>query len=491
MFRPLPERNKLCLLGPALEGDSLFVKAILLAATLAVAPAAALAATPGPMPPPANQALARQIMQDLVEVRSVHAIGTAEVAKRAAAHLAAAGFSGDDLQILADPKYPHQANVVARLRGTGKARPVLYMGHLDVVEARAEDWTVPPFELTEKDGYFYGRGTTDMKGPDAAFIASLIRLKQEGFRPERDIILILTADEEVGLEQGGAWWLVRERRALIDAAFAVDFDGSSGALDNGRRVSFEIETSQKTYVTFRLEVTNKGGHSSVPRPDNAIYTLAAGLTRLAAFQFPLKTNASTRLYFERRAKLEDGERAADMAAVARGDIEAARRLSNDVAINPILHSTCVATMLDAGHQENALPQRARATVQCRIMPDETPASAQAVLEAVLADPAIAVSIPDEVVRAGESPPTPVFMAKLDKVVGSMWPGVPVLPVMAAGASDAIFTRNGGIPTYGLSGAFEDVHDGRAHGRDERIGVPAFYESVEFAYRLMKELSKAK
>jgi len=262
-------------------------------------------------------------------------------------------------------------------------------------------------------------------------------------------------------------------------------------LDNGRRVSFEIETSQKTYVTFRLEVTNKGGHSSVPRPDNAIYTLAAGLTRLAAFSFPLKTNPSTRLYFERRSKLETGPLAADMAAFARRDLDAGRRLASDTAVNPILHTTCVATMLEAGHQENALAQRARAMVQCRLMPDESPASVQTTLEEVLADPAIHVTIPDQVVQAGESPPTPAFMRKVDKVVDSMWPGVPVLPVMAAGASDSIFTRNAGIASFGLSGAFEDIHDGRAHGRDERIGVSAFYESVEFAYRLMKELSKAK
>jgi acetylornithine deacetylase/succinyl-diaminopimelate desuccinylase-like protein len=466
--------------------------AALAAACLTIAPSALAAPAPGPLPPPENQALARDILREIIEVRSVHEVGTAGVASLIAARLKAAGFADADVQVLADPKFPHQVNVVTRLRGKGKGKPILWIGHQDVVEAKAEDWTVPPFQLTEKDGYFYGRGTADMKGPNATMLASLIRLKREGFVPDRDIIVAFTADEEVGLAEDGVWWLMRERRDLVDAAMVINTDDASGRLVNGRRTHLEVETSQKIYVTFQLEVTNKGGHSSLPRPDNAIYSLAAGLTRLAAFQFPYKTNATTRLYFERMARMKTGQEKADMLAVSGPTIDeaAARRLAADTASNSLLHSTCVATMLSAGHQENALPQRARATVQCRIMPDETPEATRQTLIGVLADPSISVTIPDQVVSGPESPPSPAVIGKVEKVVRSMWPEVTVIPAMVAGASDSLFTRNAGIPSYGVSGVFEDALDRREHGRDERVGVSAFYEAVEFTYRLMKETSGA-
>lgn len=461
-------------------------------AALVIAAAGSAIAAP-PVPPEANQRLAHDILAEMIAVRSVHAVGTAEIAATIVARLKAAGFEGDDLTVAADPKYPHQVNVIGRLRGKGLGKPILWNGHLDIVEARPDDWTVPPFQLTEKDGYYYGRGTIDMKGPDAGMLASLIRLKQERFVPDRDIIVAFTADEEVGLAEDGLWWLMRERRSLVDAAMMINTDGSSGGLDNGERKDFRVETSQKTYVTLVLEVTNRGGHSSAPRKDNAIYILAAGLGRLAAYEFPYKTNATTRLYFQRRAQLETGALKADMLAVSQPqiDLAAAQRLAQDVSLNAVLHSTCVATMLSAGHQENALAQKATATVQCRIMPDETPEGTKAALIQVLADPDISVTIPDQIVSSPESPPDPALFGKIDSVVNAMWPGVPVLPVMSPGASDSIFSRNAGIPSYGVSGVFDDIHDGREHGRDERIGVTAFYESVEFAYRLMKETSRAK
>ena len=309
---------------------------------------------------------------------------------------------------------------------------------------------------------------------------------------DRDIIIAFTADEEVGLEQDGADYLVRQRRDLVDAEYAIDTDGANGELQDGRRVSMKLNTSEKTYVTLLLEVTNKGGHSSEPRPDNAIYTLASGLTRLAAFQFPYKLNATSRLYFQREAELQPPAIKADMLAVAGPTLDqaAAARIARDPSYNAVLHTTCVATMLSGGHQENALPQRATATVQCRIMPDETPEQTRATLIGVLADPEIKVTIPDKVVSGPESPPDPRILDRMQKVTSSMWPGVPVIPHMEAGASDSLYLRAAGIPTYEINGVFEDPRTSRMHGRDERVGVQAFYESVEFTYRLMKETSRA-
>jgi acetylornithine deacetylase/succinyl-diaminopimelate desuccinylase-like protein len=445
-----------------------------------------------PQPPDDNKQLAHDIFKQLIEIHSVHTVGTKEVAEKIAARLIEGGFAPEDVQVLPEEKYPSQVNVVVRLRGKGIAKPILWNGHIDVVEAKAEDWTLPPFALTEKDGYFYGRGTSDMKDQDTAVIASLIRLKKEGFVPDRDIIAAFTADEEVGEEQDGMWYLVREHKNLVDAAFAVNPDGDSGEIEAGKRIDFGVETSEKTYVTYTLETTNKGGHSSQPRPDNAIYQLVKGLSRLSKFHFPFVTNATTRLYFKRMAVFQTGRRRTDYLALAKNklDVAAANRLSADVPLNAILHSTCVATMLNAGVQENALPARAVATVQCRIMPNETVVGTQKTLEKVLADPGIKVSVRGLVTAAPESPPSPALLHRVEIVVHGMWPGVPVIPDMAAGASDSIFARNAGIPSYGISGGWIDIHDIRAHGRDERRSVDAFYESVEFTYRLMKELSKA-
>lgn len=464
--------------------------------TIASAAAATLllGAAPANLPPPDNGKIARDIFRDIVAVHSVHAAGTKGVADIIAKYLRDNGFAADDVKIVPETGFPHQVNVVARIHGKGKGKPILWICHMDVVEALARDWTLPPFQLTEKDGYFYGRGTSDMKDEDAAAAAALIRLKKEGFVPDRDIVVAFTADEEVGLEQDGPAFLLREHRDLVDAGLVINPDGDSGEIVKGNRLDFVVETSQKTYVTYHLEVTNRGGHSSEPRPDNAIYQLAQGLVRLSKFQFPYKTNATTRLYFQRRALLEEGAVRADMLAISKSpriDAKAAARLARNTEINAILHSTCVATMLKAGVQENALPARAEAVVQCRIMPDETVDGVKAVLTKVLGDPGIGISVPDQVVSAPESPPTKALLGSVEKVVHSMWPGVPVIPAMAAGASDSIFTRNAGIPSYGVSGGWADVSDVRAHGRDERRKVDAFYESVEFTYRLMKELGSAK
>jgi len=469
--------------------------AVLPFAALLLATSALAAPPSAPLPPPDNQKLAHDIFRDLVEIRSVHDIGTGGTANVIVRYLKANGFSDSDIHVLPETKYPRQVNVVVRIKGNGKSKlkPVMWICHMDVVDAKAEDWTLPPYKFTEKDGYFYGRGTSDMKDEDAAVAASIIRLKKEGYVPDRDIIAAFTADEEVGYEQDGPAFLLNHRHEFVDAGLVINPDGGSGEISNGKRVDFTIETTQKTYVTYTMETTNKGGHSSEPRPDNAIYQLANGLVKLSHYQFPFKTNATTRLYFKQIAANQTGQARADMLTLASSpkvDEAAAQRLASDVSMNAILHSTCVATMLNAGVQENALPSRAVATVQCRIMPDETVAGTMKALEKAAGDPAIKFTQIGMVTQASESPPNPALIASVAKVVDSMWPGRPVVPVMAAGASDSIFTRNAGIPSYGIGGGWNDIHDIRMHGRDERMKQDTFYQTVEFTYRLMKNLTGA-
>lgn len=444
------------------------------------------------MPPAENQKLAHDIFRDVVNVRSVHDIGTAEVANILVKYLKAGGFTDSEISVVPETKYPKQVNVVVRLKGKGHGKPVMWICHMDVVDAKKEDWTpgLDPYKFTEKDGYFYGRGTSDMKDEDAAVAASLIRLKKEGFVPDRDIIVAFTADEEVGLEQDGPNFLVTEKRPLVDAGLVMNPDGGSGEILNGKRLDFSVETVQKTYMTFRMETTNKGGHSSEPRPDNAIYQLADGLVKLSQYHFPYKTNATTRAYFQTIAATATGQKRSDLLAMAKEPVDAAAaaRLAQDTALNAILHTTCVATMLKAGVQENALPSSADATIQCRVFPGESVEQTRATLSKVVADPNIKVTLLEPVQEAKETVPDPKVMASVAKVVHSMWPGVPVMPEMAAGASDSIFMRAAGIPSYGVGGGWWDINDIRAHGRDERDEIGNFYQTVEFTYRLMKELS---
>ncbi|HEX5208763.1 MAG TPA: M20/M25/M40 family metallo-hydrolase [Steroidobacteraceae bacterium] len=448
---------------------------------------------PGPMPPPDNQRLAHDIFKQIVEIRSIHPIGTKGVAEALYARFKAAGFTDKEMNLVPESPWPYQVNLVVRLKGKGSGKPVMWICHMDVVDARPEDWSLPPFKFTEKDGFFYGRGTSDMKDEDAAAAAALIRLKKMGFAPDRDIIVAFTADEEVGLEQNGPHWLLEHNRDLVDAGLVINPDGGSGEIVGGKRLDFSVETVQKTYMTFRWETTNRGGHSSEPRSDNAIYQLASGLTRLARYPFPFKTNATTRAYFAATAQLASGSRRADLMALSRDplDLAVARRVAaHDVATNAILHTTCVATMLEAGVQENALPSSAAATVQCRVFPGETERETLARLQKVAADPGIRVTLLEPVQPAPETVPDPKVMAAITQVAHSMWPGVVVLPQMAAGASDSIFTRAAGIPSYGVGGGWNDLNDLRMHGRDERKQIDDFYSSVEFTYRLMMKLGMA-
>ena len=450
-------------------------------------------ASPPNVPPADNQNLAHDIFRDIVEVRSVHDIGTKGVADILVKYLKAGGFTDSEIHVVPETKYPRQVNVAVRIKGKGKGKPVMWICHMDVVDAKKEDWTpgLDPYKFTEKDGYFYGRGTSDMKDEDAAVAASLIRLKKENFVPDRDIIVMFSADEEVGLEQDGPNFMVTQKRDLVNAGLVMNPDGGSGEIKDGKRLDFAIETVQKTYMTFKMETANKGGHSSEPRPDNAIYQLASGLTKLAAYQFPYKTNATTRAYFKAIAATASGQRKADLLTMSKEPVDeaAAQRLAKDISTNAILHTTCVATMLKAGVQENALPSSASATIQCRVFPGETTEQTRATLEKVAGDAGIKVSLLEPVQPAPETVPDPKVMASIAKVVHEMWgKDIPVMPVMAAGASDSIFTRAAGMPSYGAGGGWWDIDDGRAHGRDERNEAGNFYQTVEFTYRLMKELS---
>ena len=452
------------------------------------------AATPGTLPPADDKELARAIFKELVEIKTTHDVGTTIAAHAIEQHLLKAGFAPDDVVFVAPAEHPLKGNLVVRYRGKGRAKPVLFLGHLDVVEAKAEDWSVDPFKLTEKEGWFYGRGTIDMKDGDAALLEALIRLKREKFKPERDLIVAFTADEEAGGDANGPEFLLKAHRELIAADLVVNLDGGGGNYKNGERQYFELGTSEKTYVTYTLEATGPGGHGSLPGPDNPIYRIADGLGRLEQYRFPVVLTETTRASFAKLADLDSsGPRSADMHAVAQTppDLAAADRLSQVVRLNAQLRTTCVATLISGGHAENALPQRARATVQCRMMPGDRAESVQAALVATLNDAKISVTLDAPPIVSPESPPTAQIMKKTAEVAHSMWPHVPVVPTMAAGFSDDRQTRNAGMVSYDLSGIWIDSDENRAHGRDERVGVKEFDESVEYTYRLMKVMSKAK
>ncbi len=436
-----------------------------------------------------RQQLAVDIYKELVEINTVTATGdTGRAADAMAARLRSAGFANADVQVFKPA--PRKGNLVARLRGTGAHRPILLLAHLDVVEAKPEDWTTDPFKLVEKDGYFYGRGSGDDKYMAATFVANLIRYKQEGYRGDRDIILALETDEEIlDADALGIQWLLANHRDLIDAEFALNEGGGVG-VKRGKPIRNSVQTSEKVSVSYRLAVTNKGGHSSVPAADNAIYHLAGGLARLGQFAFPVDLNATTRQSFERTADLEAPQTAADIrsALSASPDPAAVARLSQNPAYNAQLRTTCVATMLEGGHAYNALPQSAQAVVNCRIMPNEKVEDVTAALVRVLADDKISVT---QVKPAVLSPPSAIdeaLLAAIDKTSAEFWPGTPIVPVMSAGATDGSYLRNAGIPTFGHSGLASDVDDMRAHGKDERVRVQSFLDGQEYLYRLVKRLS---
>ncbi|MGH7464044.1 MAG: M20/M25/M40 family metallo-hydrolase [Longimicrobiales bacterium] len=432
-----------------------------------------------------DQQLARQLLAELVGINTTEADGDMTAAAEAMRrHLLAAGFAESDVVVV--EAAPRKGNLVARLRGRDSTlKPILLLAHIDVVAANPEDWTLPPFELIERDGIFYGRGTADDKDEAAIHVANLIRMKREGFVPERDIIVALTADEEGGPDNG-VRWLIANRRDLIDAEYALN-EGGGGIVENGVRVSNTVQASEKKYQDFVFEATNEGGHSSRPRPDNAITDLADALVRLTAHRFPVRLNEVTREFFTRTADLVDESTGAAMRrlVVDASDRAAAAVLESDPRYNAIMRTTCVATQLSGGHARNALPQRARANVNCRILPDESPADVEAALQRVAGEK-VTVSAAATAVDSPPSPLDPRVLAPIERVTRELFGDVPVIPTMSTGATDGLFLRNAGIPVYGVSGLFYD--ETFAHGMNERIPVQAFYEGQEFLYRLVKLLS---
>jgi acetylornithine deacetylase/succinyl-diaminopimelate desuccinylase-like protein len=457
---------------------------VVVAALLLLSPLAAGAQTRT-----ADEQAFLEIYRELVNTNTTDSVGdNTRAAEAMAARLRAAGFPAADVQVLAP--HPRKGNLVARLRGHGAGKPLLLLAHLDVVEARREDWSFDPFTLLEKDGYFYGRGSSDDKAMAAIFVDSFVRLKQEGFTPARDLVLALTADEELGSSSkyNGVRWLLANHRALIEAGMVIN-EGGGGELRGGRHLVNRVQTSEKVPLRYRLEVTGAGGHSSRPTRDNAIYQLAEGLVRLSKFDFPVRMNDATRLYFERTATLHTGRVADDMRAVARPtpDPAALARLSADTAYNALLRTTCVATRLEGGHASNALPQMARAVVNCRILPDHPAEDVQRTLTQVVGDP-ITVTPLGEPFSSPPSPLDPDLMARVERITSDMWPGTIVIPTMSTGATDSRWLRAAGIPSYGVSGLF--LGESRAHGRDERMGVADLYAGRQFLHRLIKELATA-
>ena len=450
------------------------------------------AASAQPLTP--DQAQLRAIYQELVEINTTDSAGdTTQAARAMAAHLKAAGFADADLHLIVPPGGPKKGNLVARLKGDGSSgkKPVLLLAHLDVVEAKREEWLRDPFKLVEENGYFYARGAADDKAMAAVFVANLARMKREGFVPNRDIVLALTADEEIiPSKLSGVEYLLRHHRPLIDAALALN-EGGSGLLDKaGKPVYHGIQAGEKVFQTYRLEVTNPGGHSARPSKDNAIYHLADGLSRLGKFDFPFKLNDITRAYFERAAALESDQLAADMRAILRTppDPDALARLTHIPLYNPMFRTTCVATMLEAGHATNALPQRARAVVNCRILPGEAVDEVQKTLARVMADDKISITPDGTAVLSPPPPLTAEIMAPVEAITAQMWPGVPVIPTMLVAATDGRFLNNAGIHTYGISGMFRDPDGSGVHGLNERSRVKSLYEGQAFLYRLVKALT---
>lgn len=436
---------------------------------------------------PEDSLLAAGIYRQLVEIPSVSGSEAAETILSATAmRLRAGGFATEDVVIAG----PDGARVLlARLAGTGARPPLLMLAHLDVVPALREDWSTDPFTLVEQDGWWYGRGTGDNKAGAAILVVNLIRAKRDGLVPDRDWVVALTTDEETNSD--GIKWLVTEGRELIgEPALALNTDAGGGIVQGGRETMFEVQASEKVYLTFELEVTDKGGHSSRPTPDNAIHALARGLARLADHRFPVSLNEVTRGFFARSAAFQAEPAAADMRAVAAdpSDPAAAARLAESPYYNALLSTTCVATRLEAGHADNALPQTARATVNCRILPGEPIDAVESTLNEVLAEPRIRVSRKREPTASPPSPLSLEVMGPIEAIVGEMWPGIAIVPVMSTGATDGLYVRNAGIPVYGVSAIFDDPDDDRAHGRDERVAVARFYEALEFWNRLARRMS---
>ena len=446
-----------------------------------------LAAAPATPPGAVDLNLAREVFKQLVELDTQQSTGnTTRAAEAVAARLRDAGFPAADVQLVGPTAA--KKNLVARLRGAGRRRPLLLLAHLDVVDARRTDWSMDPFKFTERDGYYYGRGTQDDKSLAALWIAILTRLRREHVALDRDVILALTADEENGPDNGVRWLLAHERR-LIDAELALT-EGGGGELKGGRRLSLDVQPAEKSYVTFTIEAKNKGGHSSLPEADNAIVHVAEAAARIHHHAFPVELSPLTRAYFARMADIVGGAEGADLRAVAATppDLGAAARLSKTAVYNARLRTTCVPTMMQGGHAENALPQSARVTINCRVLPGHAADEVARELVGVISDPAVELAQIRTMDQSAASPLPPDLLATLERASVAVWPGVPVLPILLTGATDGRHLRAAGIPCYGLTGLFVDVDDVRAHGRDERLLVRSFIEAHDFLWRVVTALA---
>jgi acetylornithine deacetylase/succinyl-diaminopimelate desuccinylase-like protein len=447
-----------------------------------------------------NRQLAHDIFKQLIEINTTDSIGNTTVAAQAmATRLLAAGFAAADVTVVGPNE--RKGNLVVRYRAKpgARLRPVLIIGHLDVVEARRQDWSTDPFEFVEKDGYYYGRGAQDMKVSDAIAVSDFIRMKREGFVPDRDIILALTADEEGG-QSNGVDWLLRNRHDLVDAEFALNPDSGGVVTDHGKPVTVEFEATEKLYGDYQLLATNPGGHSSLPKPDNAIYHVVDALAILQHSPFPFELNNVTRQYFNEMAGIEKGQTAADMRAILATppDSAAIDRLSADARYNSTMRTTCVATMLSGGHAPNALPQRAEANVNCRILPGHSLEEIRLELVEMFRDPTLSVRYRNDAGELSDHGPERKAMAppplrtdvtrSLRDVAGRLWPGTPVIPMMMTGASDSVHTMAAGIPSYGINGVAIDRDDVRMHGKDEPVRVESYYTGVEFYYQFLKQLT---
>lgn len=469
----------------------------------ALIPAAAVAqSTSLPAASPADRAEAREIFKQLIEINTTDTPkGSVTAATKAMQkRFLDAGFAPDDVHLLGPD--PNKQNLVVRIRAAAPAteKPVLFLCHIDVVEALPSDWHTDPFQFVEKDGYFYGRGTQDMKDSDAALVFTFLRLHREGYKPKRDLILALTADEEGG-RFNGASWLVQNHRDLVDAAFVINPDAGGVELDHGRAVVADVEATEKVYADYQITATNRGGHSSLPRPDNAIYELTTALNKLAVYSFPFEMNEVTRTYFRNLATEETGQAAQDMKAVMTSppDTEAAARLSKEPSFNSNFRTTCVATRLNGGHANNALPQTAQANVNCRIFPGHSPEEIRRQLISLFGDPKLSVKYVSDAGAVSDTaperkaivPPPPMkeVFDPLTRITHAIWPGIPVTPEMEDGASDSIYFAQAGYPCYGYSAIALERDDVRAHGQDERLPIDSYWKSLDFFYSFSKALGE--
>jgi acetylornithine deacetylase/succinyl-diaminopimelate desuccinylase-like protein len=439
-----------------------------------------------------DRAAFRAIYEELVEIDTSEATGSCTRAAEAmGARLRAAGYGEDDVRVIVPEGRPDDGNLVAALRGRSPSGAILLLAHIDVVNANRADWERDPFTLIEENGFFFGRGTADDKAMAAVFVDLMIRLRAENFRPRRSIRLALTCGEETSDRVNGVDYMLRNHRSWMEADFAIN-EGAGGILSqDGRPIALNIQAGEKIHQVFTLTVANPGGHSSRPVRENAIYRLSAGLARLAEHDFPVELNEVTRAFFARMAPIVGGDMGAAMTALARdpSDRAAQTALAGDPSYNAIMRTTCVATQVDAGHAPNALPQRAVATLSCRVLQGHSAEEVQADLQRVLADPNIAVEIVRR--REGSSPPrlTRAILAPVERAAARLWPGVPVVPTMAAGATDGRFLNNSGIPTYGMSGMFSVPGEANAHGLNEKIRVQSVFEGRAFLDAIVRDYAR--